>query len=102
MTEQIADAVHAAIVDVLGAIPARVAVEPDTSLAALGFDSLSMLELAVALEQRLGIKEFPMQRWADAESTRTANRFTVGSLTATCSALLTVERQEVEHAGRTL
>ena len=45
-------------------------------------------ELAVALEEGLGIREFPMQAWADAESLRTDAKFTVGSVIDTCSSLL--------------
>src|SRR5215468_3710827 len=60
----------------------------DTSILELGFDSLRIAELTVALEEGLGIAEFPMQRWADAESCREDARFTLGSLVEACTSLV--------------
>lgn len=54
----------------------------------LGLDSLTMVDLTLVLEEKLSIPEFPMQAWADAESTRAGRRYTVGSLVEWCSRLL--------------
>ncbi len=50
----------------------------------LGVDSLSMIDLTLALEEELGIAEFPMQSWYDAELSKMGRRFTVGALAAAC------------------
>lgn len=50
----------------------------------LGFDSLKLIDLTLALEAHLGLREFPMQDWYDAESRRSDARFTVASLVAAC------------------
>jgi acyl carrier protein len=55
--------------------------ENDSVVDDLGFDSLKMVELAFALEDELGVTEFPLQLWWDAQQTGTeSGRFTVGSL----------------------
>jgi len=64
---------------------------PEASLLALGMDSITAVDLTVALEQALGIAAFPIQDWADAESARSEPRFTIASLIATCAALLGVQ-----------
>jgi acyl carrier protein len=61
---------------------------PENSLVELGLDSLKAVGLAVALEKALGIPEFPIQEWADAEAEHPAPRYTIASLSATCAALL--------------
>jgi acyl carrier protein len=54
----------------------------------LGLDSIRFVDLTFALEDTLGIAEFPMQAWADAEATRPGRRFTVASLVDRCVACL--------------
>ena len=47
----------------------------------LGFDSLKMIDLVFALEEEIGVSEFPLQLWCDREAAKmNAARFTVGSL----------------------
>ena len=60
----------------------------DMCLIELGLDSLTLVDLAGALEDALGIHEFPLQEWADAEACRRDNAFTIGSLVETCSRLV--------------
>ena len=64
------------------------ALAPETTLIELGYDSLSLVELTIALEERLGIKEFPMQKWADDESALAQRRYSLGSLSSACQAQL--------------
>jgi acyl carrier protein len=71
------------------------ALQPETSLMELGLDSLKAVDLAVALEEALGITEFPIQEWADAEGLRDEPRFTIGSLVGTCGALLEASGEQV-------
>jgi hypothetical protein len=54
-------------------------------------DSLRAVDLAVALEEALGLREFPIQEWADSEALQDGPRFTLGSLVAACAALLDAE-----------
>lgn len=56
----------------------------ERSLLELGLDSLSFVQLAVAIEEALGIEEFPLQQWADAEAARGGPQFTCGSLARMC------------------
>ena len=56
-----------------------------TSLTAdLGLDSISFIEVAVALEKALEVDELPLGAWSDLESERDEPRFTVGSLVELC------------------
>jgi acyl carrier protein len=73
------------------------AVNDDASLLDLGLDSLTMIDLAVALEDALGIQEFPLQQWADLEAARNEPRFTVGALVAACRALVETGALEASH-----
>ncbi len=60
-------------------------VQPETSLVDdLGMDSMKFLDLTVALERRLGLRELPMQRWQDDEALKPGRRYTVRALAATC------------------
>jgi acyl carrier protein len=63
-------------------------VAPSSSLIELGFDSLKLAELMIALEEELGVNEFPMQAWIDEEGERDGPRYTVGSLVEKCLSLL--------------
>lgn len=55
-------------------------IREEDSLLELGMDSLRMVDLTIELEDRLQVKEFPIQQWADSEAERKGARFTVGSL----------------------
>jgi acyl carrier protein len=66
----------------------RAELRPETSLLELGLDSLTAVDLTVALEEALGITEFPIQDWADSEASREEPRFTLGALVATCEELI--------------
>ncbi len=60
-------------------------IRPDTSLVDdLGMDSMKFLDLTVALERQLGLRELPMQRWQDDEVLKAGRRYTVESLAAAC------------------
>ena len=60
-------------------------IRPDSSLVAdVGFDSLSMVEALVAVEQALGIDELSLVAWTDEELEREGPRFTVASLVDVC------------------
>jgi acyl carrier protein len=50
----------------------------------LGIDSLNIINLTLALEEELGIAEFPMQAWYDGELSKNGRRFTVGALATAC------------------
>jgi acyl carrier protein len=50
----------------------------------LSMDSFRFVELAFAIESAVGLTEFPVQEWVDAESARTSKRFTVASLVMVC------------------
>ena len=55
------------------------AVQPETPLAALLFDSLMALNFIAALEADLGLSDLPFERWLTEHSER-ADALTVGSL----------------------
>ena len=55
------------------------AVEPETPLAALLFDSLQAVKFIATLEGALGVAELPFERWIAQHSER-ADALTVGSL----------------------
>jgi acyl carrier protein len=68
---------------------------PTTSIVDdLGFDSLRLVHLTLALEQEFEIDAFPMQAWYDAESLANAPRFTVASLVASCERCVESRRAE--------
>ena len=57
----------------------------ETSLVTdLGFDSLSLVEVAAAIEDALQIEELPLLAWSDRESEKDDERFTVASLVDLC------------------
>jgi acyl carrier protein len=52
----------------------------DTSIMSdLGFDSITIVELACAVEDALQIGDLPLHAWFDQESEQTTKRFTVAS-----------------------
>src|SRR5689334_1695685 len=53
----------------------------------LGIDSLSMIEVAVAIEDALGIAPIPLALWREREAERAGARFTVASLVDLCLGL---------------
>lgn len=55
------------------------AVEPETPLAALVFDSLMALNFIATLEAGLGVSELPFEQWLAEHSERT-DALTIGSL----------------------
>ncbi len=55
------------------------AVDPDTPLAAVIFDSLMAVKFIANLEASLGVTDLPFERWLDEHSERT-DALTVGSL----------------------
>jgi acyl carrier protein len=55
------------------------AVQPDTPLAALVFDSLMALKFIATLEADLGVRDLPFERWL-AEHSERADVLTIGSL----------------------
>lgn len=85
---QLHDAVCRVLVNVLDEPCAPERLSPNDSLLELGMDSLKMVDLAVALEQSLGIAEFPLQAWADQEAERDEPRFTIAALVDACGDLL--------------
>jgi acyl carrier protein len=61
----------------------------DTSLADdLHLDSFLFVDLTVQIEERLGISEFPIRKWADEEMAREGPRFSVRSLVRRCVELV--------------
>lgn len=46
----------------------------------LGIDSLHLIDVAVCIEERTGIRDFSVEHWVETESLRRDARFTVGSL----------------------
>ncbi len=55
------------------------AVQPETPLAALVFDSLMAVNFIAALEGLLGVSDLPFERWLEEHSERT-DALTIGSL----------------------
>jgi hypothetical protein len=55
------------------------AVQPETPLAALLFDSLMALNFIASLEASLGVRDLPFERWLAEHSERT-DALTIGSL----------------------
>ncbi len=55
------------------------AVQPDTPLAAVVFDSLMALNFIASLEVRLGVTDLPFEQWLAEHSERT-DALTIGSL----------------------
>lgn len=62
-----------------------VEIRMESSLTAdLGLDSISLVEVIVALERALQIDQLPLASWSDRESDRDDERFTVASLVNLC------------------
>jgi acyl carrier protein len=62
----------------------------------LGFDSLRFIDLTLAIEDELGVADFPMQAWYDAEMEIKDGRrpFTVASLVTACQRALQRDQAE--------
>jgi acyl carrier protein len=75
---------------------AQVHIDHDSSLVDdLGFDSLKMIDLVFALEDDLGIVEFPLQAWWDCELGKArGERFTVGSLVSKIAACVSSDDRD--------
>ena len=54
----------------------------------LGLDSLKLVDLVLALEDRLGVGELPIQEWLDQQQADRTAGFTVGSLVDACCELV--------------
>lgn len=52
----------------------------------LSFDSLMMVELCMALEERLGLPGSALEVWLNEQEERDGPRFTMGALLAFCDA----------------
>jgi acyl carrier protein len=63
----------------------------ESTLPELGFDSLTLVDVIVAIEQRFGFGEFPVQQWADDEARKPGARFTVRSLADACARLVAAQ-----------
>ena len=50
----------------------------------LMLDSLSFVDLTLALERVFEIREFPMQEWVDEQAEKEDRRFTLGALARAC------------------
>lgn len=60
-------------------------IRPESSLVLdLGIDSISMIEVAAAIEGALKIQELSLRTWRDREAERVGPRYTVGSLVDLC------------------
>lgn len=60
-------------------------IEGDTNLITeIGLTSLSLVDLALELELRMGLSEFPIQQWIDEENAKGDVGFTLASLAAKC------------------
>lgn len=83
--EKLLSGIRAALAKVVENVPAG-GIGLDTSLVDdLALDSIRFVDLAVALEEALGIPEFPLQGWIDAElASPDETRFTVRSLLEYC------------------
>ena len=53
----------------------------------LGLDSLKFVDLTLRLEEALGIEEFPMQDWVDAQH-EAQESLSVGALVEACASVL--------------
>jgi acyl carrier protein len=83
--EAILSGIRAALAKIVENVPAG-GIGLDTSLVDdLGLDSIRFVDFAVALEETLGIPEFPLQGWIDAElGSPGETRFTVRALLSYC------------------
>ena len=63
-------------------------IELDTKLVDLGLDSLTIVDVVVAIEKELGLEQFPLQQWADIEAAREQDGFRLSSIVETCLCLL--------------
>lgn len=69
------------------------AITPASSLLDdVGLDSLKLVDLTVALEEALGVDEFPMQDWVDSQQ-GDSSKLTVASLVYACRELLSNQEQ---------
>jgi acyl carrier protein len=69
---------------IVGHSALTVQVQPEASVFDLGVDSLRMVDLTIALEERFGIAEFDMLDWVDRERANADHPFTVRALASAC------------------
>jgi len=77
-SSRLLEAIRQALAKVSDGLDAA-AVQPETPLAALVFDSLMAVKFIATLEGELGLEELPFERWLAQHSERT-DVLTVGSL----------------------
>lgn len=75
------------------------AVQPETPLAALLFDSLMAVNFIATLEASLGVGDLPFERWLSEHSER-ADVLTVGSLVEWLRSLPQVDGAAIAAPGR--
>jgi hypothetical protein len=75
------------------------AVQPETPLAALLFDSLMAMNFIATLEASLGVGDLPFERWLAEHSERT-DALTIGSLLEWLGSLPEVRRARCAERGR--
>lgn len=63
----------------------------------LGIDSIRLVDLTFALQDCVGIEDFPTQQWVDDEMRKDGARFTVRSLVEHCEACLRIQRDIEEQ-----
>ena len=72
------------------------AVQLETPLAALVFDSLMAVKFIATLESVLGVDELPFEQWLGQHSERT-DALTIGSLVDWLGSTLQIRAREAEH-----
>ncbi len=97
---QLLEATRQALATVSDGLDAS-AVEMDTPLAALVFDSLMAVKFIATLEDQLGVDELPFERWLSEHSERT-DAITVGSLVDWLGSLPQLGRTATMDAGTRL
>ncbi len=74
------------------------AVQLDTPLAALVFDSLMAVKFIATLESVLGVDELPFEQWLGQHSERT-DALTIGSLVDWLGSTPQIRARAAEHGG---
>ncbi len=89
-THEIVDRVKAVLVKVSYQLDLTAeAIQPETNLILdLGLTSLTFIDLAVELEDRLSINEFPLQEFIDQENERGEVGFRVKALVEFCQQIV--------------
>jgi acyl carrier protein len=101
--DDVAKRVVDAVARAAGGLPVE-SVELRANLADLGLSSLQLVDVALCIEEALGLSEFPIQAWLDAQAELGERGFTVESLVGECRRLLDADprlevRVNVARAG---